>query len=184
MKKIASLFIFAIIILTFCGLIWPDSKSIAIQEKYVYVGMEKCASVCHNNKEMGFQYDIVKASPHAEAYNSLTTPMADRIAKEADLKEKPWESQVCLKCHSTASSLDSSFLAPTYKKEDGVTCEACHKGPFITKTFIPVEKDCLTCHNNSVHRIRRFDFSVSSARIAHHRPGNKNVQLNPTGSED
>ena len=37
-------------------------KNISSQEKakYLYVGMEKCASVCHNNEKMGFQYDLMK----------------------------------------------------------------------------------------------------------------------------
>ena len=82
----------------------------------------------------------------------------------------PEESLVCLKCHVTGGGLDSSFFAVTYRKDEGVTCEACHKGPYITKAFLPTEIDCLKCHNDSVHKISEFDFKDKSAKIAHPRP--------------
>ena len=153
----------------------PVSDSFSAQEKvkYLYVGIEKCASVCHNNEKMGFQYNIMKTSPHSNAFNILFSDKSTRYAKKAGLKENPQESLVCLKCHVTGGGLDSSFFAPTYKKEDGVTCEACHKGPFITKAFIPKEQDCLKCHNESVHRMHKFNFSNNCEKIAHPRPDTK-----------
>lgn len=153
------------------GLLSGD-KSYAAQEivKYRYVGMEKCALVCHNNEKMGFQYNIMKNSPHSNAFNILISDKAARYAKKAKVTENPQESPVCLKCHVTGGGLDSSFFAPTYKKEDGVTCEACHKGAFITKAFIPKEADCLNCHNDSVHRIHKFNFKENCVKIDHPRP--------------
>lgn len=138
--------------------------------KYHYVGIEKCASVCHNNEEMGFQYDIMKNGPHSQAYKILTSKKAMHYAKNAKVKVDPQESTVCLKCHVTGGGLDSSFFTVTYKQDDGVTCEACHKGPYIAKTFLPTETDCLNCHNNSFHKISDFDFKDRSAKIAHPRP--------------
>lgn len=132
--------------------------------------MEKCASVCHNNEKMGFQYDIMKNSPHSNAFKILVTEKAVRYAKKANVKENPQESPVCLKCHVTGGGLDSSFFASTYRKEEGVTCEACHKGAFITKAFIPKEEDCLRCHNDSVHKMNSFDFRKNCVKIAHPRP--------------
>ncbi len=150
----------------------PDSEGIFVQEivKYHYIGMEKCASVCHNNEKMGFQYDIMKNSPHSNAFKILVTEKAVRYAKKANVKENPQESPVCLKCHVTGGGLDSSFFASTYRKEEGVTCEACHKGAFITKAFIPKEEDCLRCHNDSVHKMNSFDFRKNCVKIAHPRP--------------
>ena len=150
----------------------PYTKNNISQEKgkYLYVGMEKCASVCHNNKDMGFQYDMVKTSPHANAFQILFSKKAARYAKKADIKENPRESPVCLKCHVTGGGLDSSFFSATYRKDDGVTCEACHKGAYITKTFIPKEEDCLICHNGSVHKIHIFNFKQNCVKIAHPRP--------------
>ena len=153
----------------------PTAKNSGPQEKvkYLYVGMEKCASVCHNNKDMGFQYDIVKNSPHANSFKILLSEKASRFAKKAEIKENPYQSPVCLSCHVTGAGLDSTFLTSTYKKEDGVTCEACHKGAYIAKTFIPTEADCLKCHNDSVHKTRRFNFKENCEKIAHKRPVTK-----------
>jgi len=149
-----------------------EGKSRFIQEKskYLYVGMEKCASVCHNNEKMGFQYNIMKSGPHSKAFEILTSKKAMHYAKNASVKENPQVSSVCLKCHITGGGLDSSFFASTYKKEDGVTCEACHKREYITKAFLPKESDCLICHNDSVHKIHKFDFKDNCAKITHPRP--------------
>jgi Cytochrome c554 and c-prime len=154
-------------------------KSRFMQEKskYLYVGAEKCATVCHNNEEMGFQYDIWKKSLHAEAYKILTSKEALRYEKNAGIAGNPQENSVCLKCHITGGDLDLSFFAVTYKKDDGVTCESCHKGEYITKAFLPKETDCLKCHNNSVHKTHKFDFNKRCAKIAHPRP-----KVNPVKS--
>jgi Cytochrome c554 and c-prime len=148
------------------------SKSIPLQEKvkYRFVGMEKCASECHNNEKMGFQYNIMKNSPHSNAFIILNSGKALKYAKKTGLKETPHTSQVCLKCHVTGGGLDSSFFASTYRKEEGVTCESCHKGAFISKAFIPKPEDCLNCHNDSIHRIPHFNFIKNSEKISHPRP--------------
>jgi hypothetical protein len=148
------------------------NKSIALQEKvkYHFVGMEKCASECHNNEKMGFQYNIMKNGPHSNAFNILNSGKGTGYAKKAVIKGNPQESQVCLKCHVTGGGLDSSFFAATYRKEEGVTCEACHKGAFISKAFIPKAEDCLNCHNDSVHRIPHFNFTRNIEKISHPRP--------------
>lgn len=138
--------------------------------KYLYVGSEKCASVCHNNEEMGHQYDIWKKSLHSEAYKILTSKRAVRYGKNAGIEGNPQENSGCLKCHITGGDLDPSFFANTFKKEDGVTCESCHKREYITKAFLPTETDCLKCHNDSVHKTKKFVFSERCARIAHPRP--------------
>ncbi len=137
--------------------------------KYRFVGAEACASKCHNNDTMGFQYDSWKRSNHSKSYESLKTDKGIYYADKAGIKVNPWESMACLKCHSTAAGADTSFFAPTYKREDGVTCEACHKGEFIPKTFLPKEADCLACHNDSVHDVSTFDFKERCLKISHPR---------------
>jgi hypothetical protein len=135
--------------------------------KYQYVGAEKCAATCHNNEKMGFQYNVWARSPHSQAYIILASKKAGRYSKTIYLEGNPQESLVCLKCHVTGGDSDLSFLTVTYRKEDGVTCEACHKGAYITKTYIPGEEDCLKCHNGSVHKTRRFNYRESCRRITH-----------------
>jgi hypothetical protein len=143
--------------------------------RYVYVGAEACAAKCHNNEELGYQYDSWKASSHSKSWESLSGDKALVFSKNAGITGAPGESQVCLKCHTTASGFDSSSLGATYRKEDGITCESCHKGEFIPKTFLPDEKECLTCHNNSVHPVSPFDFNERCLRIEHSRPKIKKV---------
>jgi len=145
--------------------------------KYRYIGTEKCAFVCHNNAEMGFQYNIMKSGPHSQAYNVLVSEKGSHYAEKANINGNPQESTTCLECHITGAGLDTSFFAVTYKKEEGVTCEACHKGPYITKAFIPEETACLKCHNNSIHQMDLFDFNDKRSKIAHPRP---KVKLNST----
>ena len=154
-----------------------EDKNGSIQEKskYKYVGAEKCASSCHNNKDMGFQLDLWKKSQHAKAFLTLSSKKALKYAQKANIKEVPQVSAVCLKCHTTGEGLDSSSFDVTYKREDGVTCEACHKGEFISKAFLPKATDCLKCHNNSVHKVPAFDFTKECKKIAHPRPASKNI---------
>jgi hypothetical protein len=152
---------------------YRGSRFVQEESKYQYVGAEKCASVCHNNEEMGFQYNIWKESNHSRSYLNLVSGRALRYAKNAGIKGNPQENPECLKCHITGGGLDSSFFAVTYKKEDGVTCEACHKAEYITAAFLPKEKDCLKCHNDSMHKIHKFDFNKKCKKIAHPRPETK-----------
>lgn len=144
--------------------------SLQEKNKYLFLGVEKCASVCHNNDTMGYQYNSWNRSPHSMAYKILDSKKAQKYAREAKIKEDPRESQTCLKCHITASGLDSSYLSATYRKDDGVTCEACHKHYYDGKTYLPKETDCLKCHKDSPHSINKFDFIEACAKIAHPRP--------------
>ena len=137
--------------------------------KYIFVGAEACASKCHNNDTMGFQYNNWRASAHSGSWKSLTTEKALSYAEKAGAGTTPWENITCLKCHITAAGVDTSSLAPTYRKEDGVTCEACHKGEFNPKTFLPKEADCLVCHNASVDSVSAFDFAERCREISHAR---------------
>ncbi|MCX6254604.1 MAG: multiheme c-type cytochrome [Bacteroidia bacterium] len=147
-------------------------KNSSIQEKtrYLYVGAKTCVGKCHNNTATGYQYNIWKRSSHSKSYIHLTSEKALRYSKRANIKENPQESATCLKCHITGSGLDSSSYGDTYSKEEGITCEACHKGEFITKSFLPKETDCLRCHNDSVHKTSKFDFNGKYAKIAHPKP--------------
>jgi hypothetical protein len=138
--------------------------------RYVYLGAEKCAVKCHNGPELGYQYDSWKNSRHSKSYESLSSEKALEYCKKAGITENPRESSTCLKCHVTAAGYDMSSLGPTYRKEDGVTCESCHKGEFIRKTFLPKESDCLKSHNNSVHEVSAFDFNERCLKISHPRP--------------
>ena len=150
--------------------------------KYKYVGARACVDRCHNSEESGFQYNKWKKSRHSKSYISLSSVKALKYAQKAGIKENPQESLICLKCHITGSGLDSSSFGSTYSKEEGVTCEACHKDEFTTitlwkgnsrvvntKDLQPDEKTCLKCHNNQVHKTGRFNFKTMFEKIAHMR---------------
>jgi hypothetical protein len=146
----------------------PDTQE---KTRYVYIGAAKCASSCHNSDSLGHQYNAWKSSLHARAWQSLTTRKAFRYAQKAGITGDPDESRDCLKCHITAAEADAASISNTYRKEDGVTCEACHKRELNPATYIPKEEDCLKCHNSSVHKVPRFNFDKSSEKISHPRPG-------------
>jgi hypothetical protein len=150
----------------------PEGYMNFVQEKssYQFVGAEKCASVCHNNDKMGFQYSIWKSSLHSDAFKILASKKAEKYAKKANVKGNPQESPICLKCHVTGSKYDSSYFTSTYKKDEGVTCESCHKQVSDGKTYLPNESDCFRCHSDLLHKMPKFDFKNKCAKIAHPRP--------------
>ncbi len=155
----------------------PGEISQGEGERYVYIGAEACASKCHNSEDLGHQYDSWLSSRHSKSYNSLLTEKARIYAREAGPGINPLESMICIKCHVTAADCDSTSIGPTYRKEDGVTCEACHKAEFNPKTYVPAEDDCLKCHNGSVHKVRPFDFVEACLKISHPRPKAKQKHI-------
>jgi hypothetical protein len=138
--------------------------------RYVFVGAETCATKCHNNEEMGFQYDLWKKSSHSKAFGALSSDLALEYASKAGIQGNPSAAPACLKCHVTAAEAGPESISATYKMEDGITCEACHKGEFKPKTYLPKESDCLKCHNDSIHHVSPFDFDDRCKMISHPRP--------------
>jgi len=114
-------------------------------QTFKYIGAVKC-KMCHNKPDKGEQYNKWAAGPHAKAMEAL----------KGDEKTNP----TCLKCHSTAGSVDSGLLAGL-KAEEGVSCETCHgpgsaykataimknKQMALSKGMIePSEETCKACH--------------------------------------
>ncbi len=114
-------------------------------QQFKYVGAARC-KMCHNKPEKGEQFNKWEAGPHAKAMQSL----------KGDEANDP----TCLKCHSTAGSVDQSLLAGI-KAEEGVSCESCHgpgsvyrnasimknKQQALSKGMIePTEETCKACH--------------------------------------
>jgi hypothetical protein len=110
-----------------------------------YIGANGC-KMCHNKPEKGAQFAQWQKSAHSQAYAKLD----DTGKKNAE----------CLKCHSTAGSVDKGLLA-TIKVDEGVSCESCHgpgsmyktaavmknKEQSLAKGMIePTEATCKACH--------------------------------------
>lgn len=110
-----------------------------------YIGANGC-KMCHNKPEKGAQHAQWLKTTHSKAYSKLD---------EAGKKNPD-----CLKCHSTAGSVNKSLIA-TLKVEEGVSCESCHGPGSMYKTaaimksreqsiakgmIIPTEATCKACH--------------------------------------
>ncbi len=117
----------------------------ATAQNFKYIGATKC-KMCHNKPDKGEQYNKWAEGPHAKAFEAL--------------KGDEQSNATCLKCHSTAGSVDQGMLAGL-KADEGVSCETCH-GPgsvyksasimrnkklALSKGMIePTEETCKVCH--------------------------------------
>ena len=139
-----------------------------------YIGANGC-KMCHNKPEKGAQYTAWQKSAHSQAYAKLD----DAGKKNAE----------CLKCHSTAGSVDKGLLA-TIKVDEGVSCESCHGPGSLYKTaavmknkeqalakgmIVPSEETCKTCHlgkkpEGHAAPKKPWNFAEFSKTIAHPDP--------------
>lgn len=148
-------------------------SSVSTAQKFKYIGAVKC-KMCHNKPDKGSQYDKWLEGPHANAMKSL----------KGDEAKDP----KCLKCHSTAASVDKSLLAGM-KVNEGVSCEACHgpgshyKGAAVMKNqklsmakglILPEEKVCKECHNEESPHYKGFNYAEWVAKISHDDPTTEN----------
>ncbi|MEI7811285.1 MAG: cytochrome c family protein [Ignavibacteria bacterium] len=158
-------------------------------KKAGFVGTEKCG-MCHKSDKAGKQFPIWKESKHAQAFKTLQSGEADKIAKGKGFKTKAAETPECLKCHAIGYNVDASLKAAKFKVEDGVQCETCHgagseyqslpvmknrseaikKGLVIPSTK---EKFCTGCHNSKSPTFKSFDYDKSWAKIIHNVPKEK-----------
>jgi hypothetical protein len=160
----------------------------AAQNKYT--GVKMCGA-CHRSEKTGAVYLVWEKSAHAKAYETLKSKEAEEIAKKKGLKKPAAESPECLKCHVTGGGAATNVEAG-FKKEDGVTCEACHgaasgykmlhnKPENLEKAkaaglIIPSKTDpkpCEKCHNSESPTFKSFKMDVMWAKIAHSLPPKK-----------
>lgn len=164
-----------------------DVTGSSVAKQSGYIGLKKC-KMCHNSAKKGAQFKVWVKTKHAQAYKTLGTAEAKKIAKEKGIAN-PQEDGKCLKCHVTAYGVDASLLGKKFNKEDGVTCEACHGGgadyskmkvmkqlsankidPASVGLIIPTEKVCVTCHNEESPSFKEFNFDEFFKKIAHPMP--------------
>lgn len=148
-----------------------------------YVGSAVCME-CHAGADRGQQDVLWLRSRHALAFWRLGSDWALYLARlrphYQDL-EDPMNDERCVLCHVTGSQDDGALFEPTYRPQEGVSCEACH-GPgsnYATveamsdrEAFeaaggrIPDESTCSTCHRNSDN----FIWDEMWRKIAHPKP--------------
>ncbi|MGD1008027.1 MAG: cytochrome c family protein [Ignavibacteriaceae bacterium] len=132
--------------------------------KHAFIGSTVCG-MCHRSEKSGKQFDIWKASKHAQAYATLESDTANKIAKDKGFTTPAAKTPECLKCHTSGSNVDASLLGAKFKIEDGVQCETCH-GAGADYKAMNVMKDkalavqnglqlhddlkafCVKCHNS------------------------------------
>jgi excinuclease UvrABC ATPase subunit len=154
-----------------------------------YVGVKTCG-MCHKKEDVGQQLKIWQDSKHAQAYTTLQTEEADKLAKEKGYSTKAVETPECLKCHVTGYDIDASMLGKKFKIEDGVQCETCH-GPGSDYKSKKVMKDrklsiekgllvydnpeelCIKCHNEESPAFTGFNFDEMWSKIKHSKPQNQ-----------
>ncbi len=154
-----------------------------------YTGVKMCAA-CHKAGKGGTAYAVWEKSKHAQAYKTLLTDEAKKVAKEKGLKVPPSEAPECLKCHVPGGGKATNVEA-TFKKEEGVTCEVCHgaasgykmlhaKGDLAKSKEAGLNtgeknaKFCVTCHNaESPSHKSAFKFEEMWAKIEHSLPPKK-----------
>jgi hypothetical protein len=148
-----------------------------------FVGAEVCG-MCHHTDKQGKQLEIWKNSKHAQAYKTLQTSAADKIAKEKGFSTPAAKTPECLKCHASGYNAEASLLGAKFKIEDGVQCESCHGGGADYKT-LNVMKDkiasvkaglelhtnmktsCTKCHNSQSPTYKPFNVELMWAKIKH-----------------
>jgi hypothetical protein len=154
--------------------------------EHKYVGAKLCG-MCHKTESAGNQFVIWENSKHAQAYKTLTSVEADKIAKEKGFTTKAVETEACLKCHATGYNANASLLTDKFNVSDGVQCETCH-GPGSEYKSIKIMKDkklamengliihenveefCVTCHNQESPSFKEFSFKEMWAKIEHSIP--------------
>jgi hypothetical protein len=174
-----------LIVVIFSSLLFSQEKP-----KHEFVGVKTCG-MCHKTEKQGNQLGIWQKSKHAQAYKTLQSAEADKIAKEKGFKTKAVETPECLKCHTSGSDVEASLLGKKFNIEDGVQCETCH-GPGGDYKSIKIMKDqkaaienglvlpgdintfCVKCHNSESPTFdKTMDLSKMWETIKHPIPGKK-----------
>lgn len=153
-----------------------------------FTGAKMCGT-CHKAGKGGTSFAVWEKTAHATAYKTLMSEESKKIAKDKGLKVAPHEAPECLKCHVTGGGVAKNIEA-SFKKEDGVTCEACHGAASAYKMIhskgdaakskaaglIAGElnsKACETCHNAESPTFKGFKLEEMWAKIEHKKPVKK-----------
>ncbi len=163
--------------------------SFTVNAQNQFVGVKTCG-MCHKKAEKGDQLKIWQESAHANAYKTLQSEAADKIAAEKGFKTKAVETAACLKCHATGHGIDASLLSDKFKIEDGVQCETCHGagsnykskkvmedhaasvagGMIAYADDAAIEAQCVTCHNSESPTYKEFVFKDKYPKVVHNAP--------------
>ena len=128
-----------------------------------FVGVQSCKG-CHATPASGDQFGTWRSSAHATAFAALRSDSAIQYAHQHQ-SPTPDTDPECLRCHTTGYGTAAGEHGPSYRQEEGVTCEACHgaAGDYSiyaamrdSKVFVKLggrrgsERYCLQCHAASL----------------------------------
>ncbi len=159
------------------------------QSQNKYVGVQTCVGACHKTETQGNQLTIWEGTKHSQAYKTLQTPEADKIAKDKGYTTAAAETPQCLKCHVLGKDINPDELESTFDKTQGVQCETCHgAGSEYKKLAIMKDKQqaidkgliihtegaefCKTCHNPESPSYKEFIYDDFWPKIKHEKPKN------------
>ncbi len=158
----------------------------AFSAEPIYVG-EKACRECHHMAGNRNQFNPWRLSEHADSYAALAMPEAKEIAELSGIDVEPFESPICLGCHTTASETEIWERNLSFHFEDGVQCELCH-GPGSeympaeimqdkqrakeAGLMMPEERMCMICHKEkgshiAILKVKKFDYKEALKEIAH-----------------
>jgi hypothetical protein len=176
MRKVSALLVIVLAVAFLAGTTLAENK---------YVGTKSCA-MCHKAKDKGEAFTIWQKSAHANAYKTLESDQAKKVAKEKGITKAPTEAPECLACHVTGGG-SAKNVEPTFSAQEGVTCEACHgaasgfkmlhmkaenKAKAVEAGLLTgaAAKKCETCHNAKSPTFKGFKAAEMWAKIAHPLP--------------
>ncbi|MBA4310562.1 MAG: cytochrome C554 [Chlorobiaceae bacterium] len=173
---------FALLTITLFSLFLISGFTVEITAQNKFVGVKSCAP-CHKGEKGGMIHENWLKTKHADAYKTLLNEQSKEIAKKLGLKKPPHEADECLMCHATGYFKGEQRM-PSNKKEDGVTCEACHgagsayrtshgkgkKEEGIKKGLVRGTNDpkrCTNCHNSDSPTYKGFNYKKDWEKIKH-----------------
>lgn len=148
------------VVIIAAGSAWASGHGVSDRHP-LYVGVKVC-SQCHAGRAGGHLFSLWRASGHANAYASLWSSQARKVAELSGIPEEPQEAAMCLGCHATAADAEAWEKEDSFFLQDGVQCETCH-GPgseymsrevmmdrdkaMMAGLKMPGEHECMMCHN-------------------------------------
>jgi len=184
----------AALLLAFASAAASEPAQEAAKKANRYIGAQKCKN-CHGADESGNQHGVWSKMKHANAFATLASEEAQKIAKEKGI-EDPQKSDECLSCHTTAFGVPAEQIAKGFDVKLGVQCESCHgpgeqhmKARFAAAAALPegapkvyaappegeMENEpamatCLGCHNEKSPGFKPFCFYKARSETLHLNP--------------
>jgi YVTN family beta-propeller protein len=174
-----------ILIKFFILMLMVSSPVLGANERF-YVGEAACRQ-CHHQVGERNQFNPWYLSKHARAYAVLAKPEAREIARLSGIDVNPFDSPICLQCHTTASDTEVWQRDEAFFLGDGIQCEYCH-GPgseysdaavmadreaaIKAGLQMPGEDFCLVCHidkgsHTAVLKAKTFDYQTFLNQVRH-----------------